>query len=164
MSTAGRFVVGMACLIGLPCGGFAQTPAPIEIGETVRVWEPTSVAGVAHPGPSGFYRGMVGDTIRFVGEAPINEWRFPIDSIYRLQVQRGYDRSQFLGTIVGVAAGIAIDLLLVQGDEDESAGALVAIPIATGAIGWVIGYRIKSPRWVDYPVEALSSTSSGERP
>ena len=74
MSTAGRIAVGIALLALLPCAGSAQTPAPLEIGEPVRVWEPPGIAGAAHAGPSGLFRGMVGDTIRFVGEAPINEW------------------------------------------------------------------------------------------
>jgi hypothetical protein len=150
-----KFVLVVLSLAGLPCVGLAQTPQPLEVGETIRVWEPGSAGTLPRQGPQGFYRGMAGDTLRFTGEQAINEWRFPLDSIYRLEVQRGYDRSQFLGTIVGVAAGIGIDFLLVQGDRDDLGAWLVGIPVATGALGWVIGYNVKSPRWVNYPVEAL---------
>jgi len=121
----------------------------------IRVWEPGPVDTLPRLGPQGFYRGMAGDTIRLVGQAAINEWRLPLDSVYRLEVQRGYDRNQFLGTVVGVAAGILIDFLLIQGDRDDLGGWLVAIPVGTGALGWVIGYNIKAPRWVDYPVESI---------
>jgi len=156
MTTVRALVLTLPLLAALSETSVCQTPAPLEVGETVRIWEAGSVATLPRLGPEGFYRGLDGRTIRFVSEeSPINEWRFPVDSIYRLEVQRGYDRNQFLGTIVGVASGIVIDLLLIQGDRDDLGGWLVGIPIATGALGWVIGYNIKAPRWVDYPVEAL---------